>query len=739
MQGTGPGSDAQVENGACPITDFREGSWYRYAANCDGSLILEGPTPKEIALPNTNVGEAAQGSFSIRNPDTRNRVINYQLGLSSADPSIATFTWVPPVGDGTLAAGVTLPLTVKATCVNPGSTTGTATVSAGPAGGGTVTFKITCLGAKFGPAPAPLDLTAAVGKSDSKTFALTNIGNQSLYYESPVSLSTPASPVAQVSSTSGDGVIAKGASQTFKITALCDREGSETRTLTVYRLAAKGGNRAQVGGQDDKVEVTVNVTCTPAQPKLVGPTPASLVLTALVGKSVAAKFTLGNDSKASAELTYTLTPDAPAGAVSNLTVSPASGSLVVGKSVAATVTAQCLREGVESRTVTITSNGGNASVAVTVRCATIKVTAVTPYNGPAQMCARVKAVVDASLPFSEIGDGLYLSYLIDGAEAKTFGVDEQSPTRRQANLTRSCNLAEGRHTVTVRVRAGGPSGGILGQFPGDFQVDDNRWPGSITMDYKQCSGVRQARMNLLISTDFNAGDLFRFNDAASGTGNRINLRNGYYFWGFEQENPYAEGIFTQASQQNFGVVGTEDDPTTSYGVQGYVHRVLYVYCQKSTVDQGQAYSLSPITLLADPKVATYYNYRIYPGFSQIYTVQPGQDLQVPISAPNCDSTGTRYSAYLFQTALGTDPARMFLAMNYLGCREAGTGQIGDVAWLGLQTGTLYSNDGGSAYPSWSFKADWPWPEESYSVSPEPPGGYGTIAGEEVAEVKFFLK
>lgn len=189
-----------------------------------------------------------------------------------------------------------------------------------------------------------------------------------------------------------------------------------------------------MNGQDDKVGVQVNVTCTTPQAKLLDPAPAVLAITSLIGQSVAAKFGFVNKNDATADLTYQLTSDPPVvGSKSILMVSPASGKLTPGQSVEAQVVARCVEAGTEVRSVSLTSNGGSGRVSVAVTCVSVTITAVTPYNGPAQGYARVAATAQASSPFAEVGSSLHFGYLIDEVPAQPFTTDESGASQPAAS------------------------------------------------------------------------------------------------------------------------------------------------------------------------------------------------------------------------------------------------------------------------------------------------------------------
>ncbi len=118
----------------------------------------------------------------------------------------------------------------------------------------------------------------------------------------------------------------------------------------------------------------------------------------------------------------------------------------------------------------------------TVRDIPILLEAVTPYNGPAQMCARVKATVGMDdLPPTS---GLQIIYFIDDKPAKVFGSEIKPDLKRLLSFTRSCNLSEGAHTLEARITSS--EGSIFGNAVSSFIVENNLWPGRFINGSDRC-------------------------------------------------------------------------------------------------------------------------------------------------------------------------------------------------------------------------------------------------------------
>ncbi|NJK43193.1 MAG: hypothetical protein HC933_02050 [Pleurocapsa sp. SU_196_0] len=134
--------------------------------------------------------------------------------------------------------------------------------------------------------------------------------------------------------------------------------------------------------------------------------------------------------------------------------------------------------------VVFVSNASSVPTNVKLEAAkvvSVELTTVTPYNGPAQMCARVKATVSA-----DATPGFETQFFIDDQPAEVFGSQLlNAATQRLVSLTRSCNLSEGTHVLEARVVSS--EGAVLGSTSSEFVVEDHRWPGRYVNGTDRCT------------------------------------------------------------------------------------------------------------------------------------------------------------------------------------------------------------------------------------------------------------
>jgi hypothetical protein len=159
----------------------------------------------------------------------------------------------------------------------------------------------------------------------------------------------------------------------------------------------------------------------------------------------------------------------------------------------------------EGKPVTATSNDvfvifvSNASASASevkiqmTRDLQIQLQAQGPYNGPAQMCARVKASFEMEdLPLT-LQDQVQIKYFIDSKPAETFGVTSTGPGSL-VNFTRSCNLSEGTHTLEARIISS--DGTTFGSASSSFVVENNLWPGRYINGTDRCAGISASTLSV---------------------------------------------------------------------------------------------------------------------------------------------------------------------------------------------------------------------------------------------------
>lgn len=225
-----------------------------------------------------------------------------------------------------------------------------------------------------------LSLTAQAGATATASFTFENTGTATLNY-------TASENENFLKITQGaTGTVAPGSTATVTLEAACQTVGTFNGTVSI-------------SGNGGKAEVKVEVTCTTPTAQLDNLSDTSLPLSARVGSSSQASFTFDNTGRAN--LTYTASTSA------NFLEIPEGGSGTVTPKNTATVTVQanCTAEGTFNGTVTIVSNGGNASVAVALTCTAQSPTGYTidlRFIGTTTTAAQKAAFEQAALRWEAV-------------------------------------------------------------------------------------------------------------------------------------------------------------------------------------------------------------------------------------------------------------------------------------------------------------------------------------------------
>lgn len=188
-----------------------------------------------------------------------------------------------------------------------------------------------------------LTLTAQAGATATASFTFENTGDATL--EFTISESENFLAITQ----GATGTVAPSATATVTLVATCTTEGTLNGTVSV-----------ESNGGDAEIDVVVDCTAPTAQLDNLSDT--SLSLTDQVGSSATDSVTFENTGQAN--LTYTTSVS---GAFLEVTQG-ASGTVTPGATATVVLEATCTTQGTFNGNVSIDSNGGDATVAVTLTC-----------------------------------------------------------------------------------------------------------------------------------------------------------------------------------------------------------------------------------------------------------------------------------------------------------------------------------------------------------------------------------
>lgn len=302
----------------------------------------------------------------------------------------------------------------------------------------------------FGPLhPRALQLNAGISTETSGVFQFRNDSEGSSQLTFNVSSNQTWLTLEPQS-----GSINAGQTQTVTARTQCGTAVSSfSATITVATNA---------GTQSLPITLQCTDTGTPA-PTPTGPavlsavSPASLSLNAEINQPATSTFSFSNQGDEL--LNYTIISDQ-----AWLIVSPASDALSGGQSASISVTANCgAQAGTATANLSIQSNGGNATVPVSVECQTASVGAVLSDLAPASISvsATVSSSTSADITFRNSGDTA-LNYTVAPTEdfftvAPTTAVIQPGETE----------------TLTVTFQCGATAGTLSGniQISGNFPTN----------------------------------------------------------------------------------------------------------------------------------------------------------------------------------------------------------------------------------------------------------------------------
>ncbi len=298
-------------------------------------------TPTTLAFGTLTVGTPASQTLTISNTGTA------ALNVTGITSSNALFTATPTTG--TVAPGASLTVTVTFDPTAAGAATGTLTIASDDVANPALTVALTgnavaAPTAIISVTPTTLALgSVTTGTTGTATFTIDNTGN------APLTVTGITSSDAAFTVSPTTGTVAPGAALTVTVTFAPTTDGPATGTLTI--------------ASDDAANpaVTVALTGTGVAPAAVlAVTPATLDLGSTVtGTTTTATFTISNTGNAPLDVTGITSSDAA------FTVAPATGTVAPGASLTVTVTFAPTAAGAATGTLTIASNGGTATVALT--------------------------------------------------------------------------------------------------------------------------------------------------------------------------------------------------------------------------------------------------------------------------------------------------------------------------------------------------------------------------------------
>jgi predicted kinase len=226
-----------------------------------------------------------------------------------------------------------------------------------------------------------LSLTTEVGASATDFFTFENTGDATLTY-------TVTETLGFLEITSGaSGSVQPSSTATVRLEVSCESVGNLNGTITIE---SNGGN----------VEIDVEIICTPPTAQLDNLSDTNLSLTAPVGSSADESFTFENVGQAN--LTYTTSTSAAFLEV----IQGGSGTVAPGATATVTLEATCTAEGTRNGNVSVDSNGGDATVAVTLTCTPATVSGYAIQLSLADMTpAQENAFEDAAARWAEIITG----------------------------------------------------------------------------------------------------------------------------------------------------------------------------------------------------------------------------------------------------------------------------------------------------------------------------------------------
>ncbi len=188
-----------------------------------------------------------------------------------------------------------------------------------------------------------LALTTPAGTTATTSFTFENTGDTTLDYS--IFENEGFLEITQ----GATGIVAPGDTATVALEATCISQGTLNGTVTVE---SNGGDTG----------IDVEVVCTAPAAQLGNLSDTSLSLTSQVGSSATDSFTFENIGQAN--LTYTASTSAAFLEVTQ----GASGTITPGDTATVVLNATCSAEGTFNGNVSIDSNGGDATVAITLTC-----------------------------------------------------------------------------------------------------------------------------------------------------------------------------------------------------------------------------------------------------------------------------------------------------------------------------------------------------------------------------------
>ncbi len=368
-------------------------------------------------------GQDATSSISMSN--TGSAVLNYEVFSDSPWLTVETAA-------GTIQADNSATVPVVAQCTEGGDRTGMLSITSN-GGSATVAIALTCTTeptATLSGVTASLSLTAQTGQSATSTISMSNAGNALLNY-------TVSSDSPWLSVGTETGSIEADGSTSVSVSARCasaagDRNG-------VLSISSNGGNAS--------VPITLTCSATPAA-DLSGVT-TSLSLTAQTGQSASSTISMANSGNA--PLNYSVSSDSPW-----LTVGTETGSIEADGSTSVSVAAQCANTaGNRNGVLSISSNGGNASVPVTLTCSLAPAADLSGVTPRLSLTAQTGESATSAISMSNSGNAL-LNYTVSsnspwltvGTETGSIEVDGSTSVSVAAQCANTAGNRNGVLSIT---------------------------------------------------------------------------------------------------------------------------------------------------------------------------------------------------------------------------------------------------------------------------------------------------
>lgn len=436
-----------------------------------------------------------------RDPENGRNYVNPSGGQSFSNVLLSNLQFGTKTANGNFVPASSAPANVTLQCPRP---IGTVTVT-GNATTGTASISIVAnkglgvLGIVAPPTATPLVINARPGDAKlTGTITTKNVGaDGSLLRVNYGTGFTTTFDAVRVE-------LAKNASNN-KATPAINCPAAVTTTPIenrVYIRALTGATEVRPDGftyytWTPTRNVLVQLNCT-GNPALGAPTVtyATNPPIALVGNAITGTITFKNDGTVPLDWTVTVPT-----AATWLKITPLTGKTNSTATASLAFTASCTAAGTFTSDVTITNKNVPAqkrTVQVSITCktpTTLTASVITPYNGPTQLCPRIKG--SFNFDFSGVTGDIFLGLKINGFDIGFNSVTYTSATSADFTTIRSCNYDIGSHSLEVYA-ANAQGGLIISSAPVSFAVSDNRWTGWMINSTNNCAGVPGIALDLSV-------------------------------------------------------------------------------------------------------------------------------------------------------------------------------------------------------------------------------------------------